>query len=114
MELVDRQCRVSVMEAHIDACEGSLVDDMIVKSPLPVSGKAIVFARTDVVTPDTTTWLGDFEFDVRDVPRPHQRIARGQPVCTVFATGGTEDACHDALVRRAADIYALLEEAAPA
>jgi predicted ATP-grasp superfamily ATP-dependent carboligase len=110
MELVDRASRIAVMDAHVKACDGALVDDLIVKASMPVTGKAIVFARTDVVMPDTTTWLGDA--DVRDIPQPHQRIARGQPICTVFAEGATPHACHAALVQRADNIYARVEQPA--
>jgi predicted ATP-grasp superfamily ATP-dependent carboligase len=66
-------------------------------------GKAIVFARRDVVAGDTRDWLGDAT--VRDVPWPGERILRDRPVCTVFAEGRDAAACHAALVRRAERIY---------
>jgi predicted ATP-grasp superfamily ATP-dependent carboligase len=72
-----------------------------------VIGKAVVFARSDVVMPDTSGWLADTT--VRDVPRPGQSIRRGQPVCTVFADGSTLEACHAALVSRAAEVYTAIE-----
>jgi predicted ATP-grasp superfamily ATP-dependent carboligase len=68
-----------------------------------VTGKAIVFARSDVVMPDTGSWLGDR--NLRDVPQPHQRIARGQPICTVFAEGLTGEACRAGLIDRAVKVY---------
>src|SRR2546422_6916286 len=40
-------------------------------------GKGIVYARGDVQVGDTAAWLEDG--DIRDVPSPGQRIARGQP-----------------------------------
>lgn len=75
----------------------------------PVIGKAIVFARRDVVVPDTDAWLEDPA--IRDVPRAGERIAAGHPVCTVMADGFTAALCHDALVRKAADIYRVLDPA---
>jgi predicted ATP-grasp superfamily ATP-dependent carboligase len=70
-------------------------------------GKAIVFARRDVVCGDTRAWLEDPT--VRDVPHPGERIAAGRPVCTVFADANHSSACHDALVRRAMSIYQTLD-----
>ena len=50
-----------------------------------VFGKAILWARRDVVAGDTRRWLE--RDDVRDVPFPGERIRRGHPICTVFARG---------------------------
>ena len=106
MELVDRMSSTPVMASHIEACHGSLIAAAPLHGAPLVSGKAVVFARTDVMTPDTREWLNDS--GVRDVPAPRQRITRGQPICTVFAEASTLDACYGALVRRAADVYGLL------
>src|SRR5215211_1367699 len=70
-------------------------------------GKAIVFARHDVICGDTTSWLDDTT--VRDVPHPGERIPAGKPVCTVFADGADAAACHVALVARAASVYEVLD-----
>jgi len=56
---------------------------------------------------DTVAWLEDD--DIRDVPAPGQRIARGQPVCTVFAHGTDQRSCYAGLVKRAEWIYHALE-----
>jgi len=106
MELVDRLSSTPVMGSHIEACHGSLGAGPPLHGASRVTGKAIVFARTDVMTPDTREWLNDS--CVRDVPAPRQRITGGQPVCTVFAEGPTVDACYTALVRRAGDVYGWL------
>ena len=66
-------------------------------------GKAIVFARQDVVIGDTRPWLEDP--DVRDVPHAGDRIEGGQPICTVFAAGSDEASCYARLIERAARIY---------
>jgi predicted ATP-grasp superfamily ATP-dependent carboligase len=103
MELVDRAASLSVMAAHIQSCHGSLIEVTPAVDRPQVTGKAIVFARGDVVMPDTVSWLGDRS--LRDVPQPRQRIARGQPICTVFAEGPTGQACRAGLVDRAAEVY---------
>lgn len=109
MELVERACGVSVMAAHAGACaEGALpsLDLGAMRRAAPAVGKAVVFARHDVVVGDTERWLADA--DVRDVPHEGERIAAGRPVCTVFAEGRDAAACRDALARRAERVYAEL------
>ena len=110
MELVERAYGVSVFGVHADACTtGALpaFDISIVRRNPLVAGKAIVFARREVVMGDTRGWLDDP--DVRDVPRPGERITEGHPVCTVFAEGADAPACYDALKQRASDVYARIE-----
>jgi predicted ATP-grasp superfamily ATP-dependent carboligase len=82
----------------------------------PVLGKAIVFARQDVVIGDTSAWLPAVPalpgppgvLAPRDIPRAGERIPAGQPVCTVFASGDGVAECHAALVERARDVYTAL------
>ena len=67
----------------------------------------MVYARRAVVVADTRSWLRDRS--VRDVPHPGERIARGRPICTVFARARDARSCHAALVHRAALIYREVE-----
>lgn len=102
MELVERLYGVSLFGAHAAACaEGTLppFDLARERRPAPVIGKAIVFASSDVGAADTRSWLGDDS--VRDVPKPYERCAAGQPICTVFAQGSNYDTCVSALAARA-------------
>jgi predicted ATP-grasp superfamily ATP-dependent carboligase len=106
MELVERAYGVSVFAAHADACTtGALPVFDLARARVGVAarGKAVVFARADMVAGDTRPWLTDPT--VRDVPRPGERIAAGQPVCTVFAEGIDVAGCHAALAQRAAMVY---------
>ena len=72
-----------------------------------VHGKAIVFARGDVTVGDTREWLGD-----PTGPRHSRAAARASRPRSRFALcspqGPDEDACYDALVRRAGRVYAQL------
>ena len=70
-------------------------------------GKAVVYARRDVAVGDTRAWLS--RGDIRDIPRPGERIPAGRPVCTVFATGLDANACHEALIGSAGQVYAQLD-----
>jgi predicted ATP-grasp superfamily ATP-dependent carboligase len=109
MELFERGAPIPLFPLHAEACAGRLpVHDL--PSPSRVHGKAIVFARRDVTTGATRHWLRDRS--VADIPRPSQRIARGRPICTVFAAARDPEACLAALVAKAVTIYRSVEPAA--
>ena len=107
MELIERSGRLSVFEAHVAACGGALPS--FDADPIPgVLGKAILYARRDVIVGDSGRWLR--RDDVRDVPFPGERIRQGHPVCTVFARGGDSMTCYARLVAAAAALEQELEE----
>jgi len=109
MELVEGAYGVSLFAIHADACARAVLPHFdLTQQPLAgaARGKAIVFARQDVVPRDTRKWLDDPS--VRDVPHPGDRILAGQPICTVFAEGSDVAACHAKLVERAEKIYGAL------
>lgn len=109
MELLERRKETPLFLLHAEACAGRLPETG--RSPLRgVTGKAVVFARRDVVLGDTRAWLRDPR--VADIPRPGERILRGRPICTVFASGSNAAGCRRALASRAAAIYRALEPAA--
>jgi predicted ATP-grasp superfamily ATP-dependent carboligase len=101
MELVERATGLSIFAAHEAACGGTLLSPRGPRRPA-VFGKAIVFAPRAIVVGDTRRRLGDRT--VRDIPRPGERIGRGRPVCTVFASARSAGACYRALRRRAAGV----------
>ena len=106
MELVERLLRLSVFGAHAQACMAGALPSMDLAAELThgrAIGKAIVFARHDSVVGDTRPWLDDP--DVRDVPHPGESFKKGQPVCTVVATGADAAACYNGLVARAEQMY---------
>jgi predicted ATP-grasp superfamily ATP-dependent carboligase len=108
MELVERAHGLSVFGAHASAClDGTLpaFDLARAQRRIDAAGKAIVFARRDVVVGDTRSWIAA---GIRDVPHPAERIEAGRPVCTVFASGRDAAACYAGLVRRASRVYAEL------
>ena len=109
MELVERAYGCSVFGAHAVACvSGALPDFDLARARRAgrAHGKAVVFARRDVVLGDTRPWLEDPT--VRDVSFPGERLRAGRPICTVLADGADAAACHAALVERADRIYAEL------
>jgi predicted ATP-grasp superfamily ATP-dependent carboligase len=112
MELLDRSGPSNIFETHAAACEGAGVESFSYAPPRGVVfGKAIVWARRDVVACDTRGWLDRDE--VRDVPFPGERIRRGHPICTVFARAGDAASCYDALRAGAARVERDIEGVAP-
>jgi uncharacterized protein len=110
MELVERAYGLSVFEAHASACTSGRLPDFDLgraRRDAGAVGKAVVYARRNVGVGNTETWRGKLEA-VRDIPQPEEQISVGRPVCTVFATSRDTAECHEALVQRAADIYAQL------
>jgi uncharacterized protein len=106
VELAERAYGVSAFAAHAAACNRESLpelDGTQTRRNGGAVGKAVVFARDDVTVGDTQPWLGDDS--IRDVPHPGEQIRAGRPVCTVFATGSSEEECYAALVRRAGHVY---------
>ena len=106
LELVERLIGQPLFAAHAEACARGALSARDIDVPPQISaavGKAIVFARHDVVAGETDAWLGDDS--VRDVPHPGERINAGQPICSVFATGNDFQSCYAALVARAERVY---------
>ena len=109
MELVERATGRSIWLAHVAGCTGALARAPHASGSVRTlaHGKAVLYARRPVVLGDTTRWLADD--DVRDIPAPGERIARGSPICTIFASGRTSALCYAALVRRARIRFAEVE-----
>jgi predicted ATP-grasp superfamily ATP-dependent carboligase len=105
MELIERAYDISIFQLHADACAGRLPELLpsLRRFASPVLGKAIVFAQDEVLMGPVRRWWRDE--GVRDVPHPGERIAGGQPICTVLADGRDDAACRAALVDGARAIY---------
>jgi uncharacterized protein len=101
MELIERAHGLSLFETHANAFQGQLPDTP--SAPASVHGKAVVFARRNLVMGDTRPWVGRGAY--ADIPHPWERIARGRPICTVLAKASTGSTCMRLLVRRAASVY---------
>ena len=104
VELVERAHGFSMFGIHADACaRGALPDTRIPLCLRRAVGKAIVFARADLLVWQTQAWLGSRH--VADVPRPWTSIRRGEPICTVFAEAEDAAACYRLLAQRAKAVY---------
>jgi uncharacterized protein len=101
MELVERAYGLSMFEVHVRACRGTLPPQLETRPG--TEGKAIVFARRNVILGNTGRWLGRRSFG--DVPHTGERIPGGRPICTVFAGGVDQSTCLRRLVRQAELVY---------
>ena len=100
MELVERAYGVNVFDLHIRSLEGELPSFSLRESIHRPGfyGKGIVYAREDVVIPETAGWR---EKGRRDIPFPGERIGAGHPICTVLAQGESRDECWHRLLKEA-------------
>lgn len=108
MELVERARGFSMFGIHADACAKRVLPEFDIRDAVTTEthGKAILFARRDVVIGDLRESFD--EGNVRDVPRPGDRIAEGQPICTVLARGPDDTSCYAMLVEQAERVYGVL------
>lgn len=99
-ELMEESLGINIFNAHLASASGRLPDDP--GGPhRSYTAKGIVYAQSDVAVPDTAHWTSN---NRRDVPHPGQRIARGQPICTVLARGPDRRTCLAELVRAAHEV----------
>src|SRR5215472_11599700 len=107
VELVERAFGVAAFAAHAQACADGVLAAFDLRTAFRhlsrAVGKAIVFAREDLVAADTSGWL--LRGDVRDVPNPGDHIPAGQPICTVLADGRDSKECEAGLATAANLIY---------
>jgi predicted ATP-grasp superfamily ATP-dependent carboligase len=126
-----------LLAAHVEACRGR-IDGTWLPRPDDVRGKALLFARRAVVARASIAGLAAIpepeaaegktdaagpsqpgipsggatewpERAVADVPHPQERIAAGQPICSLYAVGPTGSACVAALRALAARVEGHLE-----
>ncbi len=99
-ELVEPSMPVPLFAAHVEGSEGTLIAHGGTLDG--VVGKAVVFAPSDCVMPNTDAWLVDG--NIRDVPATGSVVPRGAPICTVLASGASAEGCYGALREGAASI----------
>jgi predicted ATP-grasp superfamily ATP-dependent carboligase len=100
MELVERATRASLFTIHAQACGGRL--GTAPRAPQRTYGKAIVYALQGLTVDDPLAWT---DAPLADLPHPGERIARGHPICTVFAADRRSARCLDALRTAAGRIH---------
>ena len=85
LELYDHQVEAGWMKLHIQACLGKLPGVLPPAAATGVYGHLIVYAPRALEIPAGMDWPAW----TRDRPDSGTRIARGEPVCSLFARGRT-------------------------
>jgi predicted ATP-grasp superfamily ATP-dependent carboligase len=104
LEAIEAIRGIGAFGAHLRACGGDL--PQVGGQRAGAAGKAVLFATEDTVVGDSVRWL---QRGVRDVPHPGERIAAGQPICTVVAVAATPEDALTALEEQADWLRAELE-----
>ncbi len=104
MELVEWAYGLNVFDLHVRSFEGALPSfslEEALRQP-GFYGKGIIYARQDVVMPETAGWRAQGR---RDVPFPGEQIEAHHPICTVLAQGETRDECWTNLQKAAGMVW---------
>jgi predicted ATP-grasp superfamily ATP-dependent carboligase len=104
MELIERAHGISMFQIHADACHGVL--PAIPERQPRLYAKGIVFARGATQIPKSGQWIR--RSWMADIPHGGERIKRGRPICTVFASARSWAACRRLLWKRSARVYRTL------
>ena len=114
VEILERATRLRAIQLHFEACH---------EQPLPstefpadgICGKAILYSRRQLTIPKQFSEWSDAQNTksdipvVADLPATGTTIHQRQPICTVFARGGTIAAVEAALQELAKVTYAVVE-----
>lgn len=111
MELVEWAYGLNVFGAHVRSFDGELPPFSLEENAHRPGfyGKGIVYAREDVVMPETTGWRAKGR---RDIPFPGERITAGHPICTALVEGETRDQCWRRLLAAAEAVWREVEKPA--
>ncbi|MCX6000401.1 MAG: ATP-grasp domain-containing protein [Chloroflexi bacterium] len=108
MELIERAYGLSVFSLHIRSFEGEL-PPFALREQFPPShfyGKGVVYARCNVMMPETAEWK---KRERRDIPFAGEQIRARHPICTVLAQGVTREDCWQNLAAAAEATYQEVE-----
>jgi predicted ATP-grasp superfamily ATP-dependent carboligase len=92
MELVEWAYGLNIFDLQVHSFDGELPSFSLqenIQRP-GFYGKGIVYAKRDVVMPETAGWREKYR---RDIPFPGERIEAGHPTCTVLAQAQNRDEC---------------------
>jgi predicted ATP-grasp superfamily ATP-dependent carboligase len=104
MELIEWAYGINVFDLHLRSFGGELpsfwLEDNVHRPGF--YGKGIVFAREDVVMPETAHWRVKGR---KDIPFPGEEIEAHAPICTVLAQGKSRDECWSRILMAADAVY---------
>ncbi|MFP6667841.1 MAG: ATP-grasp domain-containing protein [Pirellulales bacterium] len=113
-EVLERAGCGRLMELHVEAFRSSLPTEVIRPDGKLPFGKAIVYARQDIVVPEALVALAisantGIEWpEFGDIPHPGESVRGGRPVITVFAAGPVAGEVEDRLRAKVRLVEAML------
>ena len=102
MELIEHAYGLPVFHLHTQAVVEGYLPEFELELLLNGArffGKSILFCERDCSAPDAQNWAAR---EIRDIPESGERLHKGSPICTLWASGRTYDETLAALIRRAA------------
>ncbi|NPV76292.1 MAG: ATP-grasp domain-containing protein [Anaerolineae bacterium] len=94
MELIEQAYGLPIFDLHFRAVTAGELPQFDLSSrkapPERYFAKTILYAEKDAIAPDTSGWM---ERRIRDIPHPGERLVKGQPICTLYAEGGSREEC---------------------
>ncbi|MCP3661737.1 MAG: ATP-grasp domain-containing protein [Gammaproteobacteria bacterium] len=104
LELYEHQTADGWMKHHVQACLGNLPDGLQPTDSVLVHGHRVVYAPRAVEIPEVMDWPGW----IKDRPKEGTRIARGEPVCSIFTNGLEADVVEARLRQYHREILAMI------
>ena len=89
-ELLERVRGVNAFQLHVEACQGQLPSFQPIFGRRLAFGKGILYARKTLRIRDASNWM---ECDIADVPQDGEKIFKGDPICTILASGNDLESC---------------------
>ncbi len=104
LELYEHQLADGWMKYHVQACLGKLPAELPFTDSALVHGHQIVYAPRAVEIPAVMNWPGW----AKDRPAAGARIARGEPVCSLFTQGREADVVEARLRQYQSEILTMI------
>ncbi len=95
MGIIENAYDINLFDLHVRSFCGELPH--FEREATKTWGNAILYAEKDIILPDTSKWIGKF----KDLPYPSERIDKGQPICSILASGADKEECWNRLVEQA-------------
>jgi len=101
IECVERVLEINLVEVHLAACCGRLLDLPEVSPRF--SARLVLYGHQRCSIPDLSVFT-----EIKDIPFPDAIVEKGEPVCSVVTGGNTRDQCIRDARELARKIYVLL------
>jgi len=91
MEIIEIAYELPIFQLHMQSILDGKLPEFDLEAELNQGkyfGKSYLYAEKDVTMPDTEKWSAG---EIHDIPLTGETIRRGSPVCTILASGSTNE-----------------------